>query len=74
MPTTQRDMRPMCGVCGRKVEELWTWREPNGDLIAVAHCHGERERTRIPMLFLASLNAMPDIHPTVAFATKRIAA
>lgn len=38
-------MRPLCAVCGRKVDELRWWRDPieNG-WVYEARCHGQTQR------------------------------
>lgn len=43
-----RDLRPLCGVCGKRVERLDSWREPlSRDWVYVARCHGSEERFRL---------------------------
>ena len=44
---------PTCAVCRKPVDRLESIDNPrDNEIVYVAHCHGEREVTRVPMKML----------------------
>lgn len=65
---------PLCAVCGKPVDEVITWIDPNRDTqVFIARCHGDEERCELTPFDLVSAGPHLRLRPGVAFKTKQLA-
>jgi hypothetical protein len=62
------DVRPVCALCGREVDELEWWYDRIGrGWVFLARCHGQKERAFVRDVSGGEMREPPRVGPDVAF-------
>jgi len=65
------DVRPVCALCGREVDELEWWYDRIGrGWVFLARCHGQKERAFVRDASAGEVREPPLVEPAIAFSAR----